>query len=41
MASDGQDGNQAGERQVIETERKYDVGADFAVPDLAGPALGR
>ena len=41
MASDGQDGNQAGERQVIETERKYDVGADFAVPDLAGPGTGQ
>lgn len=41
MASDGQDGNQAGEQQVIETERKFDVGADFVLPDLAGPSTGQ
>ena len=40
MASDGQPGNQAGEQQVIETERKYDVGADFVLPDLGGPSTG-
>jgi inorganic triphosphatase YgiF len=41
MASDGQNGNQAGEQQVLETERKYDVGADFSFPDLAGPSTGQ
>jgi inorganic triphosphatase YgiF len=41
MASDGQDGNQAGEQQVIETERKYDVAADFVLPDLTGPSTGQ
>jgi len=41
MASDGQDGPQDGEQQIIETERKYAVGADFMVPDLGGPSTGQ
>ena len=41
MASDGQDGKQAGQQQIIETERKYAVGADFIVPDLGGPSTGQ
>jgi inorganic triphosphatase YgiF len=40
MANDRQDGDQTGEQQVIETERKYDVPADFVLPDLAGPRTG-
>jgi len=41
MASDRHDGIQADEQQVMETERKYDVSANFVLPDLTGPATGQ